>query len=117
DAEESDHSTGSAIKYFMHLSPWMLLLAFLGYDIVLFGLLTWAPTYISQAQHVSFGMTGIWTFVIFGAGFVGELFAGQLADRLIRKGKSVNAVLRTMLGFAGVGVASAIMLVSHVSTA
>ncbi|MBM7656513.1 MFS transporter [Neobacillus cucumis] len=117
DEDESDLSTGSAIKYFKHSSPWMLLLAFLGYDIVLFGLLTWAPTYISQAQHVSFGMTGIWTFVIFGAGFLGEVFAGQLADRLIRKGKSVNAVLRTMLGFAGVGVAGAIMMVSHVSTA
>jgi len=116
DEDESDLSTGPAIKYFKSLSPWMLLLAFLGYDIVLFGLLTWAPTYISQAQHVSFGMTGIWTFVIFGAGFLGEVFAGQLADRLIRKGKSVNAVLRIMLGFAGVGVASAIMLVSHVST-
>jgi len=117
EEEETEHTTGSAGKYFKHLSPWMLLLAFFGYDIVLFGLLTWAPTYISQAQHVSFGMTGIWTFVIFGAGFVGEVFAGQLADRLIRKGKSVNAVLRTMLGFAGVGVAGAIMMVSHVSTA
>jgi MFS transporter, ACS family, D-galactonate transporter len=117
DKDETDYTKGSAGKYFLHLSPWMLLLAFFGYDIVLFGLLTWAPTYISQAQHISLGMTGIWTFVIFGAGFLGEVFAGQLADFLIRKGASVNAVLRTMLGFAGVGVAGAIILVSHVSTA
>ncbi|EPZ52923.1 MFS transporter [Alicyclobacillus acidoterrestris] len=106
----------SSIHYFKHASPWMLLLAFFGYDAVLYGLLTWAPSYVSKVQHVSFGMTGIWTFVIFGAGFVGELFAGQLADRLIRAGASVNAVMRTLLGFAGVGVAVAIILVNYVST-
>ncbi|MGV3488166.1 MAG: MFS transporter [Tuberibacillus sp.] len=117
DEDEVDKKAkGFAGKYFLHFSPWMLLLAFFGYDTVLFGLLTWAPTYISQEQHVSIGMTGIWTFVIFGAGFIGELFAGQLADLLMRKGVSANIVLRSMLGFAGLGVAGAIILVSHVST-
>ncbi|WEG13539.1 MFS transporter [Pullulanibacillus sp. KACC 23026] len=117
EEDEEDDVKGKAGNYFLHLSPWMLLLAFFGYDIVLFGLLTWAPTYISQQQHISLGITGVWTFVIFGAGFLGEVFAGQLADFLIRKGASANAVLRTMLGFAGVGVAVAIILVNHVNTA
>lgn len=107
---------GNAVQYFKHWSPWLLLLAFFGYDAVLYGLLTWAPSYVSKVQHVSFGMTGIWTFVIFGAGFVGELTAGQLADRWIRSGASVNLVMRTLLGFAGIGVAVAIILVNHVST-
>ncbi|WAH37098.1 MFS transporter [Alicyclobacillus dauci] len=114
--EHDETAYSSAVKYFKHASPWMLLLAFFGYDAVLYGLLTWAPSYVSKVQHVSFGMTGVWTFVIFGAGFVGELFAGQLADRLIRSGASVNAVMRSLLGFAGVGVAVAIILVNHVTT-
>ncbi|WP_245632946.1 MFS transporter [Alicyclobacillus kakegawensis] len=115
--ETEEVISGSAIKYFTRLSPWMLLLAFFGYDAVLYGLLTWAPSYVSKVQHVSFAMTGIWTFVIFGAGFVGELFAGQVADRLIRSGASVNVVMKSMLGFAGLGVAGAILLVNHVTTA
>ncbi len=116
EAQGENDSKGSALQYFKHLSPWMLLLAFFGYDAVLFGLMTWAPTYVSKVQHVSFGMTGVWTFVIFGSGFVGELFSGQLADRLMRFGISTNVVMRSMLGFAGLGVAGAILCVSQVSS-
>ena len=104
------------MRYFRFASPWLLLLAFFGYDAVLYGLLTWAPTYVSQEQHVSFAITGVWTFVIFGAGFVGEVFAGQVADRWIKAGGSANLVLRSLLGTAGFGVAIAIILVNTVST-
>jgi ACS family D-galactonate transporter-like MFS transporter len=117
DQDSPGHeSQGSALRYFRFSSPWLLLLAFFGYDAVMFGLLTWAPTYVSKEQHVSFTMTGLWMFVIFGAGFVGELFAGQVADRWIRSGASANLVLRSLLGFAGIGVSVAIILVNHVST-
>jgi MFS transporter, ACS family, D-galactonate transporter len=107
---------GSALRYFRFRSAWLLLIAFFGYDAVVYGLLTWAPSYVSEVQHVSFGITGLWTFVIFGAGFVGELIAGQVADRWIRSGASANLVLRTLLGLAGLGVAVAIILVNTVST-
>lgn len=117
DHEEGDYQKGSVMKYFKYVSPWMLLIAFLGYDVVVFGLLTWAPTYLSQAQHISVSMTGFWTFLIFGCGFVGEVFSGQLADFFLKKGASPNSVLRTMLGFAGFACAVAIISVSHVSTA
>jgi ACS family D-galactonate transporter-like MFS transporter len=117
DQDSPGHEAqGSALRYFRFSSPWLLLLAFFGYDAVMFGLLTWAPTYVSKEQHVSFTMTGLWMFVIFGAGFVGELFAGQVADRWIRSGASANLVLRSLLGFAGIGVSVAIILVNHVST-
>lgn len=120
DIEEKDaidNSKASTLKYFKYLSPWMLCIAFFGYDLVVYGLLTWAPTYLSQAQHLPLAMTGIWTFVIFGSGFVGEVFSGQLADFLLKKGASINAVFRTMLGFAGFACALAIVSVSHVSSA
>ncbi|MCH6166404.1 MFS transporter [Pseudonocardia alaniniphila] len=118
DAEEGrePEARGSALRYFRFRSAWLLLIAFFGYDAVVYGLLTWAPSYVSEVQHVSFGITGLWTFVIFGAGFVGELIAGQVADRWIRSGASANLVLRTLLGLAGVGVAVAIILVNTVST-
>jgi MFS transporter, ACS family, D-galactonate transporter len=118
DTEDSprDEAQGSVLRYFRFSSPWLLLLAFFGYDAGVFGLLTWAPTYVSKEQHVSFSMTGVWTFVIFGAGFLGELFAGQVADRWMRSGASANLVLRSLLGFAGIGVSVAIILVNQVST-
>lgn len=105
-----------ARSYFRSRSTWLLLVAFFGYDAVMYGLLTWAPSYVSKQQHASTAMIGVWTFIIFGAGFVGELFAGQLADRAIRAGGSPNTVLRWMLGFAGFGVAVAIVLVNVVSS-
>jgi ACS family D-galactonate transporter-like MFS transporter len=114
--DSTDDAGGNALRYFRFASTWMLLLAFFGYDAILYGLLTWAPTYVSQEQHVSFAITGVWTFVIFGSGFVGEVFAGQVADRWIRAGGSPNLVLRTLLGTAGFGVAIAIILVNTVST-
>jgi len=114
--EATEERKGTALRYFKSRSTWLLLAAFLGYDAVVYGLLTWAPTYISQAQHVSFGLTGIWTFVIFGVGFVGEVFAGQLADRLIRAGAHPNKVLRWMLGGAGVGVTIAIICVNYATS-
>jgi len=115
-ADADPHDRGNALQYFRFASPWLLLVAFFGYDAVLYGLLTWAPTYVSQEQHVSFAITGGWTFVIFGAGFLGEVFAGQVADRWIAAGGSPNLVLRTLLGVAGFGVALAIILVNTVST-
>lgn len=115
-ADQKASEPGSVLQYFRYASPWLLLLGFFGFDAIQYGLLTWAPTYVSQVQHVSFGMTGVWTFVIFGIGFVGEIFAGQLADRWIRSGTSPNLVLRSMLGFAGFAVAVAITLVNFVSS-
>jgi len=44
---------------------------------------------------------GYSTLLIYGAGFVGDLVGGYLADWWRSKGASPNLVLRTMLGSAG----------------
>ncbi|KHL03535.1 MFS transporter [Sinomonas humi] len=116
DTEVAPAEKRTAADYLRSRSTWLLLAAFFGYDAVVYGLLTWAPSYVSQQQHVSTALIGAWTFVIFGVGFVGEIFAGQLADRLIRRGAKPNRVLRWMLGIAGFGVAVAILLVNVVGS-
>lgn len=116
DAEAAEAPRRTAADYLRSRSTWLLFAAFFGYDAVVYGLLTWAPSYVSQQQHASTALVGTWTFVIFGVGFVGELFAGQLADRLMQKGVKPNRVLRWMLGIAGFGVAVAILLVNVVGS-
>jgi len=116
DTEAAPVAKRTAADYLRSRSTWLLLSAFFGYDAVVYGLLTWAPSYVSRQQHASTALIGTWTFVIFGVGFIGEIFAGQLADRLIRAGAKPNRVLRWMLGFAGLGVAVAILLVNVAPT-
>jgi len=102
--------------YFKYLSPWMLLLGFFAYDIVVYGLLTWAPYYLSKIRHISFGMTGIWTMVIYVCGFIGELIGGQIADYLRRRDISSNVVMKVLVGVAGIVVAISILLVNYVKS-
>jgi ACS family D-galactonate transporter-like MFS transporter len=116
ETEENPVASRPLRDYFRSRSMWLLLAAFFGYDAIIFGLLTWAPTYVSQEQHVSFAVTGVLTFVIFGSGFLGEVFAGQFADRVIRRGAKPNTVMRWMLLIAGIGVVIAILLVNTVTT-
>jgi ACS family D-galactonate transporter-like MFS transporter len=107
----------SIVQYFTRLTPLMLLLAFTAYDAVQYGLLTWAPFFVGQVRHVSFGMTGFWTVIIFGSGFLGEIVAGQLADRWRKSGSHINLVMRTLLGVAGILVALAVIFVNYVESA
>ncbi|CAB1243503.1 MFS transporter [Clostridium sp. MT-14] len=116
--EDNKITGGNILLYFKHASPWMLLLGFASYDAVVYGLLTWIPYYIQKVRHISFGMTGVWTMLIFGCGFIGEIIAGQLSDRWRRHpGASTNVVMKTMLGFAGIAVAISVLMVNFVQNA
>ena len=115
--EEVQKRSVSVVQYFVRLPSMMLLLAFTAYDAVQYGLLTWVPFYVGQVRHVSFGMTGFWTVIIFGSGFLGEIVAGQLADRWRKTGSHINLVMRTLLGLAGVLVAVSVIFVNHVESA
>jgi len=76
-------------------------LGWVGFDMVFYGLVAWAPNYLSQDRHLSLGSIGGSMFIIFGAGFVGELFAGFVSDYWKERGGAPNRVMRTMLGTSG----------------
>lgn len=105
---------GNVLQNFKSVSPWMLMLAFAAYDAVQYGLMTWAPYYITTIRHVSFGMTGFATFIIFAGGFVGELLVGQFADRWRKSGAPVNKVMRTLFVIAGAVVTVCTLLINRV---
>jgi len=104
------------INVFKRLSPWMLLVAFAAYDAVQYGLLTWGPYYISQSLHVSFGITGVASMIVYLGGFVGEMVVGQAADRWRRSGTSPNIVMRSLFIIAGAGVIITTLLLNVVSS-
>jgi ACS family D-galactonate transporter-like MFS transporter len=90
------------LNFLRFRSFWGMLLGWLGFDLVWYGLVTWAANYLAQARHVSLATIGGATFIIFGAGFVGEIVGGFLADYWKERGGSPNVVMRTVLGISGV---------------
>jgi ACS family D-galactonate transporter-like MFS transporter len=52
--------------------------------------LTWFPNYLTQEKHISALTAGFMTTVPFLAAFVGVLLSGLVADKLVRKGKSIG---------------------------
>lgn len=95
--------------YLRFKSFWAMCLAWMGFNGVFYGLLTWGPLYLSETKHFDLKTIGWSTFAIFGAGFVGELTGGFIADRWRSNGAPANKVLRTLLGSAGCVVVAALI--------
>ncbi|MCI2420883.1 MFS transporter [Saccharopolyspora sp. K220] len=107
----------SLLRYVRYRSFWAMCLGWCGFNGVFYGLLTWGPLYLSETKHFELATIGYSTLVIFGAGFVGELVGGWLADWWRARGASPNIVLRTLLGAAGVFVVLALLGVTYVPNA
>jgi ACS family D-galactonate transporter-like MFS transporter len=107
----------SLLRYARYRSFWAMCLGWCGFNGVFYGLLTWGPLYLSETKHFDIATIGYSTLVIFGAGFVGELFGGWLADWWRARGTAPNLVLRTLLGSAGVFVVLALLGVTFVPNA
>ncbi|MGP4015401.1 MFS transporter [Saccharopolyspora sp. 5N708] len=91
-------------RYLKFRSFWAMCAAWLGFNGVFYGLLTWGPLYLAETKGFDIATIGWSTFVIFGTGFVGELVGGWLADAWRARGRGANVVMRTLLGLAGVAV-------------
>lgn len=107
----------SLLQYARFRSFWTMCLGWFGFNGVFYGLLTWGPLYLSETKHFNIAAIGYSTLVIFGAGFVGELTGGWLADRWRARGTSPNVVLRTLLGIAGIFVVLSLLGVTLVPNA
>ncbi|WP_077489580.1 MFS transporter [Sinomonas mesophila] len=103
------------LPYLKFRSFWAMCFGWLGFNGVFYGLLTWGPLYLSQAKGFDLKTIGWSTFVIFGAGFVGEILGGFLADRLREKGYGANVVMRSLLGASSVIVAGGLVGVTIVA--
>ena len=66
-----------------------------------FGLLTWGPSYLSNARGFDLHTIGNATFIIFMAGAAGSLAGGFLFDLLVKRGMSHIVSLKILLAFSG----------------
>ena len=86
-------------------------MAFFGYNYILFFFLTWFPSYLIQARHLSIKDMSLASVLPWLLGFVGLALSGILTDAIYRRtGRALEArklVLCVCLGIAGVSVALA----------
>jgi ACS family D-galactonate transporter-like MFS transporter len=90
-------------------------LGWMFFNTVFYGLLTWLPTYLFKVHGLDIKALGGATFLIFFAGFVGELVGGYLGDFWRARGGSPNVVYRTLFGIAAIVATIAVFSVAYVS--
>jgi ACS family D-galactonate transporter-like MFS transporter len=96
-----DAAKTNVLDYLRFRSFWGMISGWVGFNLVFYGLVTWAPSYLAQARQLSLAAIGGATFIIFGAGFVGEIVGGFVCDSWKARGGSPNLVMRTVLGISG----------------
>lgn len=80
-----------------------------------FGLLTWGPSYLSNARGFDLHSIGNATFIIFMAGAAGSLCGGFLFDMLIKRGVSHIVALKSLLTFSGLVTLAAFASLPYLS--
>lgn len=73
------------------------------------------PSYLNDALGFDLAALGWGTFLVYGAGVIGQLVAGFWSDRWRSTNPRHNVVMRTILAVSGVGTAVAIFLIPPVT--
>lgn len=106
--------TGSVRDFFSYRSVWCMCAGWMFFNTVFYGLLTWMPNYLFKVHGFDIKELGGATFLIFFAGFVGELVGGWLGDAWLARGGAPNLVYRTLFGIAAVVATVSIFSVAYV---
>jgi ACS family D-galactonate transporter-like MFS transporter len=111
-------SSGRGIgAYFAYRSVWCMCLGWMFFNTVFYGLLTWMPTYLFKIHGLDIKQLGGALFIMFFAGFVGELVGGQIADMWRERGGQPNLIFRTLFGIAAIVATVSIFSVAYVTDA
>jgi ACS family D-galactonate transporter-like MFS transporter len=111
-------SSGRGVgAYFAYRSVWCMCLGWMFFNTVFYGLLTWMPTYLFKVHGLDIKQLGGALFIMFFAGFIGELVGGQIADMWRARGGQPNTVFRTLFGIAAVIATISIFSVAYVKDA
>lgn len=113
-ALEPDTSKGSLIQFLGYRSVWGMFLGWMFFNTLFYGLLTWMPNYLAAVHGFNIKEMGGAVFIMFFAGFIGELVGGWIADKWISAGGRQGRVLRTLFGIASILATIAIFSVSEV---
>ncbi|MFM1654716.1 MFS transporter [Brevibacillus sp. B_LB10_24] len=95
---------------------WCMCLGWFSFNTVFYGLMTWGPSYLAKTQNVNISTIGGSVLIIFGAGFVGEIIGGWIADAWRARGGGHNTVMRTLLAIAGIMTSLSIFFLSKTTS-
>lgn len=113
-AAESGITLGRKWDFFKFRSVWGMFLGWMFFNTLFYGLLTWIPSYLSRARNLDIKQMGGAVFIMFFAGFVGEIVGGLLADRWLTKGAQQGTVMRVLCGVASILATLSIFSVTEV---
>ena len=106
---------GKLLDFFKYRSVWGMFFGWMCFNALFYGLLTWMPTYLSKVHGMDIKAMGGALFIMFFAGFVGEMIGGWIADKWRERGGNQARVLRTLFGIASVIATIAIYGVSQIT--
>jgi ACS family D-galactonate transporter-like MFS transporter len=99
-------------EVFQSPSVWLLFAGWFCFNSLWYGFLTWVPSFLAKTQGLNIASLGWASFLVFFAGFVGELTGGQLLDHWLRSGAATEKVYRRLFGFASGLATIAVFLVA-----
>jgi MFS transporter, ACS family, D-galactonate transporter len=100
------------VQIFRVPSIWMLFVGWFCFNSLWYGFLTWIPSFLAKTQGLNIGALGWATFLVFFAGFAGELAGGQLLDYWLRTSGNTEKVYRWIFGLSAGLATVAIFLVA-----
>jgi ACS family D-galactonate transporter-like MFS transporter len=101
-------------RVFRSPSIWMLFVGWFCFNSLWYGFLTWIPSFLAKTQGMNIAALGWASFLVFFAGFVGELVGGQLLDHWLRTTGSTEKVYRWLFGISAGLATIAVFSVAHV---
>jgi ACS family sodium-dependent inorganic phosphate cotransporter len=101
--------TPSVLEFLKHGPVWAIMVAHFCNNWSLYVLLSWLPTFVNKGLGVDFTSIGWYTMIPNAMAFLFMNVAGNVADRLIKRGMDVTHVRKLMqtIGFGGITIALA----------
>jgi ACS family D-galactonate transporter-like MFS transporter len=106
--------SASVRQIFRTPSVWLLFVGWFCFNSLWYGFLTWVPSFLAKTQGLNIASLGWASFLVFFAGFVGELTGGQLLDHWLRSGGETEKVYRRLFGISAGLATIAVFLVAFV---
>src|ERR1700733_2080330 len=66
-------------------SLWAMFLAWFGFNLTFWGLISWVPSYFFDVRHVNLRSLGIWSSLPWVGGLLGAYVGGWLADHVVHR--------------------------------
>ena len=114
EAREPAVTSGNVWDFFRYRSVWGMFFGWMCFNALFYGLLTWMPNYLAAVHGFDIKQMGGAVFIMFFAGFVGELAGGWIADKWIASGASQGRVLRILFAVSSILATIAIYSVSAI---